>query len=482
MLSQLQAWLGMGQQAASAANSARETSLSPLARAVLEITAVLVVVVFFTWLGGLLQLDRYVGVSRPELRHYWLGVLVLLIYLAIRMALLLRGNLRARRAVPDIDAALKLIVQKLAEAKLDLKSVPIHIVLGTTGSQENQLAWNDEVERTIRIADNHLPVHCFGGNNGLWITLPQVSALSRQASAFEPLWLRPGLGTAEITDAHGTVSMGQNASSQWESDEPRREIFAQFTLNADLREEAGRRTRYLLEQVRMLRQPYCPINSILVALPLPLVNTGGADSLASALRTDMVAAHEALGIKCLTMVVLTALESTPGFQEYVQRLPEENHHRRVGCSFPSFVTPVAEDADGVHRWIADAFEAQVLGMFGKEVERVRSNEGLFSVVHLLGRSRDGLRLWLDAAFPPVAEKTYLGGVYFASFGQIGTIKQPFLTGLLKKIQASHDELIGWTDDTLARHREQSRWAMILTIVAILLLIGSTGLLLWAALR
>src|SRR5262249_50666233 len=95
------------------------------------------------------------------------------------------------------------------------------------------------------------------------------------------------------------------------------------------------RLKHLCGLIVRDRRPYCPINGLLVLIPL-----AAADSEESATQTsvlcqqDLATLRQVLQLHSPTFAVVCDLEKAPGFPEFLQQFPEEQRKQRLGQRFP----------------------------------------------------------------------------------------------------------------------------------------------------
>ncbi len=80
------------------------------------------------------------------------------------------------------------------------------------------------------------------------------------------------------------------------------------------------RFRYLCQLLTKSRRPYCPINGLLVLVPLAAaLNADEAGQVAELAGADLRALHQELQIDCPVFAFVCDLEKAPGFREFIER-------------------------------------------------------------------------------------------------------------------------------------------------------------------
>src|SRR5205807_6868667 len=95
------------------------------------------------------------------------------------------------------------------------------------------------------------------------------------------------------------------------------------------------RLRHLCRLIIRDRQGFCPLNGLLVLLPITAADPK-ADILevASSCRTDLTVVLETCRLRCPVLFMVCDLEKLDGFGELVERLPSGQVSKRMGRRFP----------------------------------------------------------------------------------------------------------------------------------------------------
>lgn len=504
----------------------------PWARYALEALLVLVIVGGLAYLNYRFGLNKMVdpGPGAPRwLRDIWLGVIGLLIYLAIRLLIYILSLIpSAQTAYPDIDAAFEAGLAAMADARLPPRDVPLFLVLGLTPDSETAFSQSSKVSGPVRSNDRDLPVHFYGSEHGIWITLTDVSALSLQASLAEhagsmeeepateggkaipygtldgsaPIAAGGGGGRfatlggdeggggrfATLGDAGGggggrfatlggaggdggrfaTIGGGGGAAV---ATAPRTRAAARLTANE--KDEAADRLAYVVKKLKDLRYPICPINGVLLILPFDWLTSNARSMLADTANVDMTILQNSLGVKCLCITMFAHIDRSPEFSEYVQRLDPRVASRRCGVGFPPLVSLETPDIEKGHAWLVQYFERQVFELFQSKLGDP-SNGKLLRLLNQFRQAKANFMRLLTNSFPgEVREPFYFGGVYFASMNKIGPHRYPFFDGVLDRLQRDHDEVIGWNDAALEEDARYRRWAnVVMTAVVVVTIVNA----------
>lgn len=491
-------------------------NLSPAARYAIE--AGLVLVVF----GGMVALNWFFDLQRfltgpLWARKIWLGLLAVLAYAAFRLVIFIVQQLPSQALeFPDIDEALEAGLAAMQEARVDLSQTPLFLVVGMMPEFENSFAESSLVGRDVRVTGHGLPIHFYGNEKALWLTLPGCSALTEQsylamhgevasmtrpvgfsdaaatldpsggtgAGRFETMGAGGGSGGrfstlagADFEAATGSATLGDSPTSSLPPPPQDEGYKSSQRMSLDAKELARVRLEYFIEKLRKLRYPFCPANGVLLCLPYEWITSPGLSQLSDTAKIDMFALQDKLGVKCLSVAVFTGIEKSDEFREYMERLDRAQLERRCGCSFPALVSLDAADIDRSYNWIIEYFERQIFDLYQKKLGDP-GNGKLFRMLDHLRKYRPNFSRMLNNAYPrDVREPFYFGGVYFASIPALAGVRLPFFEGVLAKLLKENDDVIGWNDQSLvedSRLRRLSSTVMagvvVMTVVVALIIL------------
>ncbi|MFO0945240.1 MAG: type VI secretion protein IcmF/TssM N-terminal domain-containing protein [Planctomycetota bacterium] len=488
----------------------KKIKLTPTTRYLLEFVLVLVVV------GGLFALNVVFDLGRiveppPRFRSFrnvWLALLGLLVYLAVRLFIFILQQLpKPIEEFPDIDEAMAEGLAALAEARVDIRDVPLFLVVGMTPPAEESFQQSSFVGKEIQVHGRGLPIHWYGNEKGVWVCIPGVSALTQQAL----LSSSGATSSAPALEDHGKTWGGAaDASSTLAGDAGRFATMAggaQFqTLGAiggpsaapagvavareegyrsparrltnDEKDLAQRRLIYFIKSLRDARYPVCSINGVLLVLPYQWTTSPGFSQLSDCAQVDMSTLQNHLGVKALCLTVFDGIEQSPEFCEYVQRLDKTQLERRCGCGFPPLINPETADIERSHGWLIQYFERQIFELYQKKLGD-NGNGKLFRLLDILRKSRQNLTRLLHHSFPDdVPEPFYFGGLYFAALAQIGKVQRPFFDGVVAKLVKEHDDIIGWNEQALEEDQRYSRLAYTAMFFVVVLTVLNAALVFW----
>lgn len=414
--------------------------LSRKASLAMEFLTVAIVVTICIIINIKFELQNSLG-GPAGLRNVWLGLVAFLSYLTLRLSIaLFRQFPENLSQFPDIQIAIETGKELTYDAQIELHDVPVFLVLGATAEVESAMSRSSFIGSDLRFDPKELPVHWYGDNDALWITLPGVSAVSEQTRRWEE-------GLADPSAKPDSYRMSHKE-----------------------KDEAFRRLKYTMKQLRKLREGVVPINGVVMLVPFQWMTDSKYSKLLDTIKLDMFAAQTELGVKCECVVLFHGIEQQAEFQAYSARFPESVRQGRCGCTLPQFTQHMPEESAALHRWLFDFFRQQIYGFFAADVTQP-SNQMLFRFLNLIEKSRENFSRILTNAFPDdVESKMYLSGVYFV---ELSTSGHAFFDGVVARLRSDHDEVIGWTPAMLKRNQRISRLATVVTASAIGMLIVDT---------
>jgi hypothetical protein len=249
----------------------------------------------------------------------------------------------------------------------------------------------------------------------------------------------------------------------------------------------SRRLRHVCRLLVRDRQPYCPVNGILILLPLAsTASPEQASETASACRHDLTVARGALQLDCPRFAVLCDAERLPGFAELVRHFPEgpTSPSWVLGQHFPLAPDVLAADLPAMIEsgvgWVADGMLPQVIGRLWRRegepgatdrTEVVRANAHLYELLYEARQRLVNLgHLVSRAVTGEESGPAMLGGCYVAGTGGDGLTEQAFLAGVVQRVLA-HQNAVRWTEEALAEDTEYRRYTFLGYAALVVLVVG-----------
>jgi hypothetical protein len=412
----------------------------------LHIILLIAVLIALYWLNDYLGLDEKLKVSERWwfLRHLWLPILFMLIYVLGWLGWWLwklLGPEEESAEFPDIDAAWDEAVYTLNQAGIDLTEAPLFVVLGRTAEPEESLFAVSQFRFTVKKAPRRAdaPLRVYGGKDGVFVTCAGASLLGQQAALLladensAPIVLadnpdedamfktlgkedlkgavkeiqeifararREGRKADALTDDERREIRRLEAEERVEQAQKARKVRPALTNNAVEVDRHTRRLQRLCQLIMRERRPYCPVNGLLVLVPFAGTDSDeDANQTGGVIQYDLATLRRAFRLNFPTFAMVCDIERVPGFHDFAERIPEDQRLRRVGQRFP-LVPDLDADryepmVDGGVRFICNQlFPTWVYRLFGLEARReeagkvVRGNVKLYQLMcHIRERQR-----------------------------------------------------------------------------------------------
>lgn len=230
---------------------------------------------------------------------------------------------------------------------------------------------------------------------------------------------------------------------------------------------AGQKLWQLANRIRATRRPLCPINRTIIVVPVAVLlgQPERIPELQLAIRRDLEILQQTLEINAPVTVLITGLESHPGFVEFMRRVgPQVLQRQTLGqaVDIGSSATRAQMEALAVNA--CGQVEDCLYAMLQKEA--TLSSPGNTVLYRLVCDLRTGIRQALSelliGAFATEGTGQHIAGCYFCASGD-----QPQQRGFVEAVWQLQDrgqEELDWFPQALQResfHRGLSRagWVM-----------------------
>lgn len=503
--------------------------MGPVLRAVLHVLVLAAVLAGLWFLNRWLDLGKLLVTPHPALRDLWLPLLFSLVYALSWLAWWLMAQLGSEQESPvfaDIDRAWDEAVRSLDQARIDLTEAPLFLVLGRPRGGEEALFQGAQVAFQVGGAPRRAdaPVRVFASRDAVYVVCPGVSLLSRQADLMArevgapetvevPVVAPVGEEFATMTVRGGSapaLAMEQIIARARESGrgladlgEEEKRALSVLTAGGAARDDQGEparpnvsvlrdraesdlltaRLRHLGQLIARDRKPLCPLNGVLMLVPLAATRGDEeASQLGLICKRDLTTLREATRLRCPVFAMVCDLETLPGFRELVGRLPEGQRDRRMGQRFP--LVPDLEPSkigamieSGV-LWIGRIlFPNLVDRLWAVEspgqlttAEAVGGNVRLYQMLHQVrGRMLRLSRVLIRACTGEAGAPEMLGGCYLAGTGADAAREQAFIPGVFRRLTECQD-FVAWTPEALREDAGFRAWTRIgyiaLTVVGV----------------
>jgi len=389
--------------------------------------AVVVVVasVLLLWIGyTYYPPERFLNPDLPGFffRGFWFWVLAFIWGIFASIVYLVR-SIRAARPTsradatttdlagrfPEIDAAWEEIMIRLEQARIDLASQHVFLILAPDEEWSTAVLNAAGLQLFAHAPEGPSPIHAFATADGVLLGASGASAFGTH-------------------DGEGTQRM-----------------------------------EYLCQRLAE-HQPDCPVVRGVVVL-LPITWAGHRDSVkwAAALRDDLGAIRRTFKVRLPVFALVPQMETVPGFHEFIGRMSHAFRQSRCGFSVPS---THAFSGDLIQRglvWMSDWFHGWILNLMSEDLLNQSGNNHLFQLDHEVRRFRKRLRAIMEAGFSThrESEPVLFRGCYFlASGGE--PHEQAFAAGLFRsprgRIYSEH-LVTQWTEEAERDDRHYRRIAL-----------------------
>lgn len=437
-------------------------------------------------------------IPKPE---WYASYVWLLSWMALWLAYLIYGLLVARPifGYEDIDLAWKRGMDALARAGVDIRDLPLFLVVGLT-NKDVQAFFSAANIHNLAIAPQpfqNSPLHFYahrevtsGGNlrEAIFIACTEVGATSRQVellgSYAEGRLAIPAAGgdspVSEMTQRNAgfvpdtrTLKPGQIAQGLRET-----EVQSHVQpMRADELVECGERMSYLCELLKQYRRPLCSINGMLVAIPLPWTTGADKSGLDAAPQQDVQQLHRDLEMLFPVSVVFTGLDQVPGFAEFLERGTAVSPNLKYSNAGSKFSPGLAIDESMMGKLVGRSLEWFQLWVYQSFLQNLSdpTNKRLYRFLCQLERRRDRFRQCLINVLnrDDPDESTRLIGVYFASCNNAKAF-QVFLSGVMSRLIEAAD-LVAWNSLAIRRYNRQMTLTAVSAVVAVALLLSGACL-------
>jgi hypothetical protein len=460
-----------------------------------------------------LDLRTYLPTAPVLIQQTWLPLLFLLVYVLSWLGWWLWKLLTPEDELsphPDIDTAWEEARRALQQAELALGNLPVFLVLGTVQGGE-EIFFQSAASTSSQLAgstyapkSSDAPVRMFAGQNSVFITCSQACLLGEHsrrlnnpdgsdAAPQATLGVAPAPGSSDFSRTLGAADVAglqdmvkRAAAGQLSAEEkagfgvgvskpasnPVARPRASLLQNATETTYHTGRLKHLCKLISRERWPNCPINGILILIPF----AGTADDAVGndtglICQRDIDTVREAFQLRCPVMALVCDLEQTPGFPEFVKRIPAEQRKNRLGFGHPFLpaVDPgqLTEVLESEVEWIFHGvLVSWIYKLFDQNLQDRSigdvyvANAALFRFLCNIQERKGPLaRILTNFVRHPESngEPFWYGGCYLAGTGSTSA-EQAFAPGVLIKLVESQD-YVCWAGGALAADAGAKRNAM-----------------------
>ena len=239
----------------------------------------------------------------------------------------------------------------------------------------------------------------------------------------------------------------------------------------ELVEQCTVRLKHLCRRIARDRRPYCPVNGILVLIPLAATDgQTEANETAVLLERDLETVHQTLQVNCPLVVVVCDTEEAPGAEVLLDRFPDQQRKRRLGVPLPPLAdceaAALPEVLREAVRWTCQDLVPPLVYRLvqgggsegGKDETELRGNVKLYHFLHDIRRRREHLTRILTRAIAFGDDRRWLpAGLYLAATGSDAVRQQGFAGGIFPQLLEVQND-VSWTRQALAEDAACRRWA------------------------
>jgi len=471
-------------------------------------------------LVGLSFLNRYVEHWLPTanwfVRKTWLPLLFVMVYALLWLGWWiwqLLGPAEESSQFPDIDAAWEEAMQTLAQAQLDLTRLPLFLVLGKPdGGEEIFFQTASSAGAAVFSLSKFAPkrsdspLRVYVGTESVFVTCPGASLLGAQAEFLntdpmlgseDPMHSTAGgdpdamfstISGAELLATIGGGSLdvaailraakpGQELSPEDAAVQSRtgpkvKKPHHSVLNNASEAERLSARLRHLCQLIARDRRPRCPVNGILLLLPIHSTDTDAdANQAGLVCQRDLATVAETFRVRCPLMTLVCDVEKLGGFAEFLERFPAKQRHNRLGQSHPWIADvgrgELSQTIDAEVGWICQGLLAHwIYKLFKVDLARtdgvtdpIKGNADLFQFLCTMRERQMRLaKVINNFVRDPESENALLyGGCYLAGTGPTAS-EQAFVPGVIDKLIKSQD-FVAWTPAAMEEDTRYHQWVV-----------------------
>lgn len=502
----------------------------PVLRWTLHVACILIALSCLTYLDVALELNKVVRAPWPALRVLWLPLLFVMVY---TLAWLAWWTWKvATTAVdpsrfPDLDSSWQEGLHALEQAKIDLTQTPLYLVLGraTAGEAEFFQAMGVEWEVPLTPRRAEAPLRMCATRDAVFISLAKASTSGlfsakladqkrtngNDLGGSTSIGSRDGVvvssyasgenggGTATAVAVKPTTHRGLELIEQSlallqteQATEPVLEcgVDAYGIADAEL-DLAQERLAHVCHLIGDSRTPYCPINGVVTLIPWQATASQlSANRAAVLLDRDLQIMQQELELTAPRVAIVTDVQDAPGGEELVQRIPDDQRHRRFGVRFPKLAECDATRwpafaEQGLH-WLCQqllpglVYRVLAIGndTTGRDEQLLGSNVRLYRFLQAVQQRESRLVRIMERGLLPAGQNVSLGGLYFAATGTDAEKSQAFLAGVLPQILEMQN-FVAWTPSAIRADAVCRLWTRLGYTALLVVVLGLAAAAIWA---
>ncbi len=233
---------------------------------------------------------------------------------------------------------------------------------------------------------------------------------------------------------------------------------------------------YVCERLRAANSGSIALQGVVVILPMDWLDRPDAPRLATVYRGDLQAIARVIQVRPPVYIVVTGMESEPGFLEFARRMTETfRTKRRCGFYLPGEPAEMAGLVHGGLVWFWGWYQTWMLYLMAGEPISYTGNNALFSLGTRIRRFRRRLPELVGTAIatPEGGESLPLHGCYFAATGP-GLETMACAGGIVRGRVLENAAATHWAARAIIQDQAYRRMALAVGLAG-----GCAALLVWA---
>lgn len=472
----------------------KTTGLSPRSYQILHLLVVVVIALLLGYFSDRIPGGQEVNSEIGFINRCLYGILFVLLYLFVRLVVFVIRLFGIEDApeFPDLDRAWTEALQQLARQGLDLRSLPLFLVIGLPEDQERPFLMGAKFSALVTgpSPETTQPLRLFANSRCAFLFLSGASAITKQivdrpragGIGESVSTISPGAGVraSMATLTPGQVSAGSDAASlksitpgglpasaPGQAPLPSPSSTAAHALSteqipplsAETLTECRRRLRHVCRLINSARVPFCGINGLVTVVPVQWTREN-APEVSHVIAQDVDTLHEGLEMLFPVVCLFTGIETLGGLSDLMTRAAEVNRafnvEAKAGSHFASGRPIDPESASWVTKQGVGWFRDWIYAAFRLEP----SSPGNLRLYRLLSEISDRRRRCarlLTQGFGRLigGQPVRLLGVYFNGRDSHNG-NHVFVKQLLDNVLTEQDAVV-WSPTRIQRDESAQTW-------------------------
>ncbi len=433
----------------------RTPSLTPRGYQIVHLVVVVVIALLLGYFSENIPGGQEVNSESAFINRYLYGLLFVLLYLFVRLVVFVIRLFGIEEApeFPDLDSAWTEALQQMARHGLDLRRLPLVLVIGLPEDQECSFLMGAKISAmaTGPSPETTQPLRLFANSNSAFLFISGASAITKQ------LVDHPHAGG--IVESLATISPVGGAATP---------VIALPSgqappLSAEMLAESRRRLLHVCRLINSARVPFCGINGLVTVVPVQWAEDNSPD-LSHVVAQDVQTLHEGLEMLFPVVCLFSGIEALGGLNELMARAVEVKDVKRpfsaevkAGSHFASGRPIDPEAASWVTKLGVGWFRDWIYAIF-KVDPSSPSNLRLYRLLSEISDRRRRFAKLLTQGFGRLigGQPVQLLGVYFSGRDSKNH-NHVFVKQLLDNVLLEQDA-VSWSPTRIQRDESAQTWA------------------------